>query len=163
MASISVTATVESAQWEKVASLVTEHEIGEQDSSSSSTATTPQSLDLQQQQQRYLVASPYTTQEHLLDLETLDVENQILSQALLELKAVRNDYSTAPYGESFNWKDVIQRVRELAAERGHGFKETSWYIVAFRSQIKPTTAYPDLGALDKAAHAEAMASGGFLK
>ncbi|RYP05848.1 hypothetical protein DL764_003522 [Monosporascus ibericus] len=40
--------------------------------------------------------------------------------------------------------------------------ETSFFIVAFRSQIPPTTAYEELGVLDKAAHAEATASGGFL-
>lgn len=113
--------------------------------------------------QRYLVASPYTDQEHLLDLESLDTENQLLSEALQNMKAVTEDYATRPYVDSFNWEEVIDRVRELATARHHSFKETSWYIVAFRSQIKPTTVYPDLGALDKAAHAEAMASGGFLK
>jgi hypothetical protein len=35
--------------------------------------------------------------------------------------------------------------------------------VVFRSRIPPTTDYAHLGELDKAAHAEAMASGGFLK
>lgn len=113
--------------------------------------------------QRYLVASPYTDQEHLLDLESLDIENQLLSEALQNMKAVKEEYATRPYVESFNWEEIVDRVRELATARHHAFKETSWYIVAFRSQIKPTTVYPDLGALDKAAHAEAMASGGFLK
>lgn len=113
--------------------------------------------------QRYLVASPYTDQEHLLDLESLDTENQLLSEALQRMKAVTKEYATRPYVESFNWEEVIDRVRELSTTRQYSFKETSWYIVAFRSQIKPTTVYPDLGALDKAAHAEAMASGGFLK
>lgn len=113
--------------------------------------------------QRYLVASPYTDQEHLLDLESLDTENQLLSEALQSMEAVTGDYAIRPYVDSFNWEEVIGRVRELATARQHSFKETSWYIVAFRSQIKPTTVYPDLGALDKAAHAEAMASGGFLK
>lgn len=113
--------------------------------------------------QRYLVASPYTDPEHLLDLESLDTENQLLSEALQKMTAVTEEYATRPYVESFNWEDVIDRVRELANARQYSFKETSWYIVAFRSQIKPTTVYPDLGALDKAAHAEAMASGGFLK
>lgn len=112
---------------------------------------------------RYLVASPYTEAEHLLDLETLDVENGLLAEALVKMKPLRHDYATAPYAETFNWEEVIERVRELATARGVDFKETSWYIVAFRSQYKPTTDHPDLGVLDKAAHAEAMASGGFLK
>lgn len=112
---------------------------------------------------RYLVVSPYTEQEHRLDLDSLDVENQILAEALVAMKPVREDYATAPYLDSFNWEEVMQRARDLTSKRGHDFKETSWYIVAFRSQIKPTTEYPDLGVLDKAAHAEATASGGFLK
>ncbi|CAN8101784.1 unnamed protein product [Discula destructiva] len=112
---------------------------------------------------RYLVASPYTDPEHLLDLQSLDIENQVLSEALQGMRAVTEEYATSPYVESFNWDEVIDRVRELASARKLHFKETSWYIVAFRSQIKPTTVLPDLGALDKAAHAEAMASGGFLK
>lgn len=113
--------------------------------------------------QRYLVASPYTEPEHLLDMESLDTESQLLSEALQGMRAVTAEYATKPYVDAFNWDEVIDRVRELASARQHSFKETSWYIVAFRSQIKPTTVYPDLGALDKAAHAEAMASGGFLK
>ncbi|KAM0232888.1 hypothetical protein ACHAP5_010585 [Fusarium lateritium] len=112
---------------------------------------------------RYLVQSPYTEQEHLLDLETLDNENTLLAQALSQLRVLRNDYATAPYTESFNWEEVIDEVKRLAIESGKGFKETSFYIVAFRSRIKKTTEYADLGLLDKGAHAEAVASGGFLK
>lgn len=148
MAELSSISTTESRSWGKAISVLTEKAVD----------PTP-TLD----SQRYLVASPYTEREHLLDLETLSVEGQILSQALAELEAVRDDYATATYVQAFNWDAVMQRVRELAAARQHNFQETSWYIVAFRSQIRPTTAYPDLGALDKAAHAEAMASGGFLK
>ncbi|KAF4472317.1 hypothetical protein FALBO_789 [Fusarium albosuccineum] len=112
---------------------------------------------------RYLVQSPYTEKEHLLDLETLDNENALLARALGRFRALREDYATAPYVESFNWPEVIEEVKRLAAESGKGFKETSFYIVAFRSRIKKTTEYADLGRLDKAAHAEAVASGGFLK
>jgi len=115
------------------------------------------------QNTRYLIASPYTDAEHLLDLESLNTESQLLSEALQKMRAVIEDYSTRPYLDSFNWTEVVDHVRELAAARHHTFRETSWYIVAFRSQIKSTAVYPDLGALDKAAHAEAMASGGFLK
>jgi hypothetical protein len=112
---------------------------------------------------RYLVQSPYTEQEHLLDLETLDNENTLLAKALGQLQVLRNDYATALYTESFNWEQVIDEVKRLAIESGKGFKETSFYIVAFRSRIKKTTEYADLGRLDKGAHAEAVASGGFLK
>ena len=112
---------------------------------------------------RFLVQSPYTEQEHLLDLETLDNENALLARALGRFQVLRDDYATASYTESFNWSEVIEEVKRLAVESGKGFKETSFYIVAFRSRIKKTTEYADLGRLDKGAHAEAVASGGFLK
>ncbi|KAF4503836.1 hypothetical protein G6O67_008776 [Ophiocordyceps sinensis] len=111
----------------------------------------------------FIIQSPYTEVDHQLDLRTLDHENTILAQALAHLRAVRDDYATAPYTESFNWSEVMGQVRRLAEASGKGFKETSFYIVAFRSQIKPSTEYSQLGGLDKAAHAEAVASGGFLK
>lgn len=112
---------------------------------------------------RYLIQSPYTEQEHLLDLETLNHENVLLARALGRFRVLRHDYATAPYVDSFNWPEVLEEVKRLAAESGKGFRETSFYIVAFRSRIKKTTEYADLGRLDKAAHAEAVASGGFLK
>ena len=112
---------------------------------------------------RYLVVSPYTEQEHLLDLETLDTENQLLALALVKLECLREDYATAPYLQTFNWPEVIDELRALARATNHVFRKTSFFVVAFRSQIPPTTVYEELGALDKAAHAEATASGGFLK
>jgi hypothetical protein len=120
-------------------------------------------IDSDEEQSRYLVVSPYTEQEHLLDLETVDKENQLLAQALVYMKNVREDYANAPYLDTFNWEDIINSLRTLTLESGHSFRETSFYVVAFRSQIPPTTVYADLGVLDKAAHAEATASGGFLK
>jgi hypothetical protein len=112
---------------------------------------------------RYLVVSPYHEQDHLLDLETLDVENQLLALSLTKLRCLREDYATAPYTESFNWEEVMKSLHTLTREVGHSWKETSFFVVAFRSRIPPTTVYAELGTLDKAAHAEATASGGFLK
>ncbi|KAH7145107.1 hypothetical protein DER46DRAFT_90152 [Fusarium sp. MPI-SDFR-AT-0072] len=112
---------------------------------------------------RYLIQSPYTEHEHLLDLDTLDNGNELLARALSQFRVLRDDYATAPYTESFNWPEVIEEVKRLAVESGKPFKETSFYIVAFRSRIKKETEYADLGVLDKGAHAEAVASGGFLK
>lgn len=115
-------------------------------------------------QTRYLLVSPYHEQEHLLDLQTLDhVEHQLLALALTNMKCLRDDYATAPYTETFNWGEIIEGLQTLVREISHMWKETSFYIVAFRSQIPPTTVYTELGTLDKAAHAEATASGGFLK
>nr|XP_036579014.1 UPF0643 protein [Colletotrichum truncatum]KAF6786445.1 UPF0643 protein [Colletotrichum truncatum] len=112
---------------------------------------------------RFLIHSPYTDPEHLLDLETLNDENALLARALSHLKCLREDYATADYVESFNWEDVLGELKNLVRTTGKTFKETSFYIVAFRSQIPPSTVYGDLGILDKAAHAEANQVGGFLK
>ncbi|KAI1260545.1 hypothetical protein F5Y18DRAFT_432102 [Xylariaceae sp. FL1019] len=113
--------------------------------------------------QHLLAVSPYNERAHLLDLRTLDDENAILAQALVHLRCLRPDYATAPYVDTFNWQEIIDQVRQLTLERKHHWKASSFFVVAFRSQIPPTTVYGDLGALDKAAHAEATASGGFLK
>jgi hypothetical protein len=111
----------------------------------------------------YLIASPYLEQEHLLDLRTLDAENALLARALTHLRPLRSDYATAAYQDTFDWPEIIEKVRKSAALAGHKWKETSFFVVAFRSRIPPTTVYAELGKLDKAAHAEATASGGFLK
>jgi hypothetical protein len=111
----------------------------------------------------WMVQSPYTEQDHQLDLSTLDFENAVLAEALAGLKSIREDYATAPYAESFNWSDIMTELKRIVSESGEEFKETTFYVVAFRSQIKPSTEYSHLGELDKAAHKEAVNSGGFLK
>jgi hypothetical protein len=51
----------------------------------------------------------------------------------------------------------------MAAASNFTWKQQAFYIVVFRSRIPPSTVYADLGLLDKAAHQEAVESGGFLK
>ncbi|KAE9376754.1 hypothetical protein N431DRAFT_401137 [Stipitochalara longipes BDJ] len=111
----------------------------------------------------FLVVSAYEERPHLLDLKTLDTSNQLLAQALVCMKNSREDYATADYEKSFNWSEIVSSLREIAVASNIEWKEAAFYIVVFRSQIPPTTAYSDLGVLDKPAHAEAMKSGGFLK
>lgn len=110
-----------------------------------------------------LVVSPYEDEPHLLDLSTVDTANQLLAKALVCMKNTREDYATANYEESFNWPEIVSSLKQLVAASDFEWKEKAFYIVVFRSQIPPTTAYTDLGLLDKPAHAEAMKSGGFLK
>ncbi|KAK6586131.1 hypothetical protein PZA11_001188 [Diplocarpon coronariae] len=110
-----------------------------------------------------LIVSPYEEEAHQLDLSTLDTASQILAKALADLRFIRDDHRTAPYVDSFNWPEVIGSVQKFAETSGFEWKKTDFYIVVFRSRIPPTTVYSDLGALDKDAHAEATASGGFLK
>lgn len=112
---------------------------------------------------RFLIQSPYEEKAHQLDLHTLNHENRLLAQALTILDATREDYATASYNDSFNWDVVLSKLQSLAKSSDKKFHETSFYIVAFRSQIKPSTDYSHLGELDKAAHKEAVDSGGFLK
>lgn len=133
----------------------------------------------------FLVVSPYEELPHLLDLRTLDIPNQLLARALVGLKCLRENYATANYVEIFNWSEVIGNVSRMAAVLDYQWKKGTcipltlapvgmhadphsprlekFYIVVFRSRIPPTTVYADLGVLDKAAHAEATKSGGFLK
>lgn len=113
--------------------------------------------------QELLVISPYLEEPHLLDLCTLELQDQMLAVALTGLKSLREDYATAPYVEAFNWADIIATLRQLCAIKGKTWSEQRFYIVVFRSRIPQTTDYSHLGVLDKAAHAEAMKSGGFLK
>jgi hypothetical protein len=110
-----------------------------------------------------LVVSPYSEEPHLLDLQTLDIPNQLLAKSLVRLRCLRDDYATAPYVEIFNWSEIVDSLKKLVIISGFNWKETAFYIVVFRSRIPPTTVYSDLGILDKAAHAEATKSGGFLK
>jgi len=115
---------------------------------------------------RWLIQSPYIERDHQLDLWTLDHEAALLARALATLRPTRSDYAQAPYRDGFNWDEVAEKLRELAASNGKNpsqYREMSFYIVVFRSQIPPETTYEDLGLLDKPAHAEAIASGGFLK
>ncbi|KAH8789298.1 hypothetical protein BGZ57DRAFT_755024 [Hyaloscypha finlandica] len=110
-----------------------------------------------------LRVSPYEEEPHLLDLSTLDTANQLLAKALVCMKNLREDFASADYQQSFNWSEIIDSLRKLTAGSDIEWKEAAFYIVVFRSQIPPTTAYTDLGVLDQPAHAEAMKSGGFLK
>lgn len=121
----------------------------------STRATTPESPGL-------IITSPYTEPEHQLDLSTLNTENALFAQALQSLRRTRDDYATAAYLDSFNWEEVLDRLKTFADSAG-GFKETSFFIVAFRSRVPPSTVYEDLGVLDKVAHEEAVKGGGFLK
>lgn len=111
----------------------------------------------------HLVISPYTDHDHLLDLSTVSIQEQLLAYALIKMKSLREDYATAPYIDTFNWAEVIEDLRLRTKAIGHSWTEQAFYIVVFRSQVPPTTDYSNLGALDKAAHIEAVQSGGFLK
>ncbi len=97
---------------------------------------------------RFIVVSPYTEKEHMLDLETLDVENQLLAHALSNMTCLRDDYATAPYLETFNWDEIIADVRAPARKR-HGClaKRLPSCSLPSRSRDPPRRIYADLGVL----------------
>ncbi|KAK9235717.1 hypothetical protein V1525DRAFT_253660 [Lipomyces kononenkoae] len=110
-----------------------------------------------------LIASPYNEELHLLDLRRLDTPNQLLAKALTILKPIREDYATAPYIDSFNWQEVIDFLRDMAAAEGYRWKKQKFYVVTFRSKLYPDIDLQRLHDLDVHAHQEAVASGGLLK
>jgi hypothetical protein len=111
----------------------------------------------------YLIVSPYTEDDHLLQLDSVEPQCQFIARALTVMQVLRPDYATSPYSETFNWPEVIAQLRQILTSNGHKWQEQKFFVVVFKSQIPPTTVYSDLGKLDKAAHAEATQSGGFLK
>lgn len=113
--------------------------------------------------QNFLTVSPYDERPHQLDLRTVDISCQLLAKALVHMRSLREDYATAPYCDTFNFNELAESLRTLAANAKFEWKQKDFYIVVFRSQIPPTTIYADLGVLDQAAHKEATQSGGFLK
>lgn len=110
-----------------------------------------------------LIASPYNSELHLLDLETLDTQSRLLSMALASFIPIRNDYATAEYLDSFNWQEVFDLVKTFSDAEGHTWTKQSFYVVAFRSRLQPGVDQDHLHALDAYSHQEAVKSGGLLK
>ncbi|KAL8715285.1 MAG: hypothetical protein Q9220_001243 [cf. Caloplaca sp. 1 TL-2023] len=110
-----------------------------------------------------LVASPYTSRAHLLDLATLTQSQALLAKALTSLTPSTHQYATLPYTSSFNWDTVFNSLAEACKDEAFLWPEQFFYVVIFRSQIPPTTDRTHLAELDERAHAEAMKSGGLLK
>jgi hypothetical protein len=110
-----------------------------------------------------LISSPYNQPGHYLTLNTLPITSQLFALALTALKPVREDYSTAPYTSALNFDTVLEVLRLLAAQTGFQFPETSFYVVIFRSKLKPDIDNDWLYKLDFESHREACESGGLLK
>jgi len=112
----------------------------------------------------FLVVSPYTGLSHLLELSRVSISCRLLATALTRLEPVGDNYATIPYVDGFNWSTVLTALQSSVENvREFNWEEQSFYIVVFRSQLRPDIDRSHLGQLDQAAHAEAMASGGFLK
>jgi hypothetical protein len=110
-----------------------------------------------------LIASPYLSLPHLLDLTRYSTSSQLFAKALASFQPIRDDYATADYTESFNFQEVVKTLRSLAKAEGYEWKKTDFYVVSFRSQLKPDADGERLFELDAFSHQEAIASGGLLK
>jgi hypothetical protein len=111
-----------------------------------------------------LVTSPYNSQGHLLDLQTLpDIQDRILALALSYLTPVVEDYALADYSLVFNWDEVKRVIQNLSAIAGQEWIEKSYYVVIFRSKLKQDYDQELLWTLDRESHREAVESGGLLK
>lgn len=110
-----------------------------------------------------LISSPYNNSGHYLDLATLDQPNIIFAKALTALKPLQADYATAPYMSSLDFPTVLTFVRRFSQELGYTWKSHTFYVVIFRSQLKPDIDNELLYKLDYESHREACESGGLLK
>jgi hypothetical protein len=83
--------------------------------------------------------------------------------ALTALKPARPDYATATYTEALNFDSVLDVLRTLVKSEGAQWRETSFYVVTFRSKLKEGIDIDYLYKLDFESHREACESGGLLK
>lgn len=113
----------------------------------------------------YIQASPYADQDHLLDLNSLTKPHALMAQALTAMQPLSEQYATTAYKEAFNWPDVVERLQKLSEAEGvdYVFPEMAFYVIVFRSRLAPGVYRPELGALDKEAHREAVEFGWLLK
>ncbi len=110
-----------------------------------------------------IIASPYNDENHLLDLNSLGVEDRILSLALTTVRPVKPDYATLDLVDGLNAAEVNEMIQRLSSSLGLVWTSRSYYLVTFRSKMKPEYDQNRLFELDKHSHEEAIQSGGLLK
>jgi hypothetical protein len=110
-----------------------------------------------------LISSPYNNLLHYLDLTTLPTPSLLFAKALTALKPARANYATAPYTQALNFTTVITILQYLASAANYEWKETSFYVVVFRSKLKEDIDNDYLYKIDYESHGEACKSGGLLK
>ncbi|KAF1943736.1 hypothetical protein EJ02DRAFT_452996 [Clathrospora elynae] len=113
----------------------------------------------------FLISSPYNNPGHHLDLSSphLTTPSRLFALALTALKPTRTDYATAPYTSALNFDSVLPVLRGLVAKENVQWPEISFYIVIFRSKLKPNIDNDYLYKLDYESQREACESGGLLK
>jgi hypothetical protein len=111
----------------------------------------------------WLQASPYSDADHLLDLGTLALPDQLLAIALTKMAPLDAEYATTEYNRAFNWDTVVEELRNLTSIANYAWRRSEYYVVVFRSQLNEGCDRAFLGQLDKNSHREAVVSGGLLK
>lgn len=120
---------------------------------------------------RLLVASPYTSQRHLLDLNSVTPIAQSLAVALAGLEPLEPTYALRPFPLAFNWQEIFAgRLLELLTSEDSDIdtvwpigKQQLFFVVFFRSILQEDVDLELLSRLDEESHAEATTSGGLLK
>jgi hypothetical protein len=110
-----------------------------------------------------LASSPYLESGHLLDLNTVDTQSRLLAMALTNLHTKCPDYATVKYEDSLDLEEVLAELKALARSSDIRWIEQDFYVVEFRSKLKPQIDNALLFTLDKESHREANTSGGLLK
>ena len=110
----------------------------------------------------HIQSSPYADPANHLNLQELTLSLRLFALALTHFTSTRTDYAVAPYLDSFNWSSVFSILRQLCAQSGIEWQRQEFYLVIFRSKLRPTADRVRLGELDKNSHEEACASGGLL-
>ena len=109
-------------------------------------------------------SSPYLEAGHLLDLNTLDEQSRLLAVALTNLRTKGPDYATQKqYQDSLDLDHVLAELQTLVDSSGLRWVQQDFYVVEFRSKLKPQIDNALLFKLDKESHREANTSGGLLK
>jgi len=110
-----------------------------------------------------LISSPYNTPGHYLDISTLNTPSCLFALALTALRPTHPAYATSPYTSSLNFDTVLSVLRDLITRESVPWRETSFHVVVFRSQLRTGVDQDWLYKLDFESHREACESGGLLK
>ncbi|KAJ7725832.1 hypothetical protein DFH07DRAFT_758523 [Mycena maculata] len=92
---------------------------------------------------------PLITQTRLPDIDPASLS---LHKALHHFRPYTESYAETPYGEAFNWDQLVLPE----------YEERDWYCVVFRSKRKAGSDGDSLYEADKKAHEEAVHNGGLL-
>lgn len=123
--------------------------------------------DQQALRPQLLVSSPYTGDEHHLDVSSLPKSSQQVATALSSLRPVTDDYPSDPYSTSFNWQEVIDQLpSEFTGTLPLPMTLTfsgQYFCIAFYSTLRAEADIATLHYFDSLAHSEANEAGGLLK